>query len=164
MLVLLITLFFSLSVFSQHIPGAFGIDFGTHIKDIDVVDESKTSGGTVVYIVLPPHRVPFVKTYAVETTPRSKKVYAIWGRGEVSSKEECVQLVEDVAKRMEKEFGVKKKKPPFKAIGYYFVAGNRFAIVKCLNDNGAWNIYLQFYDGELEELAKREQQELNKDR
>ncbi|WP_457601244.1 hypothetical protein [Hydrogenivirga sp.] len=157
---LLVLTVLSLSAFSQNIPGAFGIDFGTHIKDIDVVDESKTSGGTPIYIVLPPHKVYFIKTYAVEITPKSKKVYAIWGRGSVPGKEECAKLVEGVADQMEKEFGVKRQKPPFKAVGYYFTAGDRFAIVKCLGEGDSWSIYLQFYDGKLEELARKEWQEL----
>jgi hypothetical protein len=147
-------------VLAQNIPGAFGIDFGTHIKDIDVVDTSRTSGGIPIYIVLPPHKVPFLNTYAVEITPKSKRVYAIWGRGEVSSEEECAKLVEEVASQMEKEFGVKRKKPPFKATGYYFTDGNRFAIVKCLGGEKGWRIYLQFYDGKLENVARKEWQEI----
>ncbi len=152
----LVWLFLSAQLFAQEIPGAFGIDFGTNIKDLDVMDQSKTSAGIPIYMVIPPNKVPFLNTYAVEITPKSKLVYAIWGRGEVNSLSECEDLLEKVASQMEKEFGVQRQKPPFDAKGYFFTAGNRVAIVKCLENKGKWNIYLQFYDSELEQKASEE--------
>lgn len=130
--------------FSQELKDAFGVSFGTPIKDLKVLKALKTSHGRLIYVISPPEPDPSLDTYVVETTA-DNRVMGVWGVKRSLKKEECRSLLESFARKVEKELGVGRKKPPFEVEGFFFEKGNTSVILKCLEDRTGWSFYAQFY-------------------
>ncbi len=135
--------------FAQEITGAFGIRFGTPLKDIKIIKAMKTVGGNLIYLVSPSEKVNGLDTYIVEAEPKNNRVYGIWGVKRGISKEKCVNTLEEFSSKIEKEYEIKRQKPPFNVEGYFFTKGDKTIIVKCLKDKTGWSFYIQYYDESL---------------
>jgi hypothetical protein len=61
---------------AEKITGAFGIDFGTLLKDVKVIESHVNAQ---IHNVEPPKPMSLLRFYTVDTTGADKKIYRITG-------------------------------------------------------------------------------------
>ena len=152
-----LVLFFVLinGLFAQQITGAFGYKLGEKFNFKSATDISKTTGGEPLYQVNPKKKVNFFSTYFVLITPTSKKIREIWGIGDYNNNDTCLNDLETLKIILQKKYG-KPTSPISMDKTYIFIQGKRWIDIKCNNNFDSAELYIQYVDDNLDNLAKKE--------
>ncbi|MFW5751758.1 MAG: hypothetical protein ACOCW8_00315 [bacterium] len=145
---------------AQKVTGAFGFKFGETFNINDATRTSETKNGLPLYGVTPEKPVKYFKNYFLKITPKSKKIYSIWGIGHYNSNQRCVTDLEVVKALMEKKYG-EFNKPDFSFHEIYsFYGDSKIISIKCQNNFSDADLYAIYTDTRLEEVAEKERVEI----
>ncbi len=143
--------------FAQEITGAFGIKFGSLLKELNVIKASKTTDGDPLYMIDPPIKLKLLTEYYVMVTPISKKIYSVWGIDKKLKEKECITSLEAILKALERKYKTKRKEIfSFFDTNYMISKGKVYVHVRCSNELTDYTLYVQYYHRDLMEQAKQE--------
>jgi len=124
-----IAIFSSNSFGAENITGAFGIQFGTLLKDVKVIESHVNSQ---VHNVDPPKPMSLLRFYTVDTTGPEKKIYRITGLTLENNRLACLEDLATITAILENKYG---KSEQLKTI-FRYQDGNRSVIASCDQEGG----------------------------
>lgn len=150
------------SVYAEEkIIGAFGMELGATFDPSVTIGKGSLTDGTPMYQFRPEKKFRSFDRYFVMITPKTHKIYSIWGIGdventEVGKKEQAVLMT-----ILQKKYGKPEKEGLFNSImdAKQIDQGNRYIIVKVSGFMDV-TIDIRYYDRKLRELAEKERIEL----
>jgi hypothetical protein len=119
----------SISMSAEKITGAFGIEFGTLLKDVTVL-KSHVNGQ--VHNVEPPKAMSLLRFYSVDTTGADKKIYRITGLTLENNRLACLEDLASITAILENKYG---KSEQLKTI-FRFQDGDRSVTASCDQEGG----------------------------
>lgn len=146
-----------------NIKGAFGIKFGDKLDRFKVINKVKTSDGKALYIVKPYKEVKILNNYAIMITPKSKRVYSIWGISDDMDLRECKRKLNIVARILQDKYKIKPINSLFSFGQDYVFETPYVKIYLNCNESGYsfyYNLYIRYYNKELEGLYYDEKIEI----
>lgn len=141
--------------------GAFGINFGSKLSELNILKETTLTNGNPLYRVQPPSPMNLLDTYYVLVTPKSNEVYEIWGDKDYSREEraKCKTDKNSILALLENKYG-EFKRPQFTYGDIKEIEIDNVAInIDCrnsLNDN----LSLRYQDLTILDKAEKEAKEL----
>jgi len=165
-LLILIVIFLIITVtpnsFAQdQITGAFGKKLGAIFNPKSAIGTASLNDGTPMYQFNPSKKFRFFDKYYVMITPKTHKIYSIWGIGtventEIGKKEQAVLMA-----ILQKKYGKPQKEGLFESLmdAKIIDHGNRYIIVKVSGLTDV-TIDIRYYDRKLSQLAEKERIEL----
>ncbi|MGR3174155.1 MAG: S1C family serine protease [Candidatus Scalindua sp.] len=175
----------------QKIMGAFSVKLGDYFDPSSAIETWKLKTGyrdkyrIPIYQFNPKKKFRSFDRYFVMITPKTHKIYSIWGLGRIDpgGKDECEKEQALIMELLQKKYGSQKRHAStvlervFEfAYGKSVDQGNRHVSVKCGSDQFSiesehgthlqfgYPIGIKYYDEELEKLAEKEQIEIEKER
>lgn len=145
----------------EKIKGAFGIELGQSFDPEKAIGTSQLTDGTPMYQFAPVNPYRAFSQYFVMLTPKSNKVYAIWGVGAAENtaagKKEQAVLMSILAKKYGKpaEQGLTETMYDLTHV----VQGDRRVMVK-ISGFGKVTIDIRYEDAALEKQAEKERIEV----
>lgn len=146
-----------------NIKGAFGIKFGDKLDRFKVINKVKTSDGKALYIVKPYKEVKFLNNYAIMVTPKSKRVYSIWGISDDMDLKECKGKLNIISRILQDKYQIKPINSLFSFSQNYVFETPYVKIYLTCNESGHsyyYNLYIRYYNKELEKLYYGEKIEI----
>jgi len=141
----------------EKITGAFGIKLGQTFNPQDAIGKSSLTDGTPMYQFSPKKKFRSFSTYYVLITPKTHKVYAIWGIGAMENDPSCKKEQALVMAILQKKYGKVEKDQLFSSL--YDIKqidqGNRYVLTKC-SGFGDVTLDIRYKDRKLEEQAEKE--------
>lgn len=147
----------------QHnkIEGAFGMKLGAIFDSKKAIGKGELTDGTVMYQFAPSNPFRSFKKYYVMITPKTHRIYSIWGIGnfDAQAKAEKEQML--ILELLNKKYGSQKKEGLMDSL--YDVKqvdqGDRSVVVKI---SGIMDVTLdiRYYDDKLRTQAEKERIEL----
>ena len=113
----------------EEITGAFGIEFGTLLKDVKVV---KSHVNDQIHNIEPPNPMSLLRFYTVDTTGSDKKIYRITGLTLENNRLACLEDLASITAILENKYG---KSEQLKTI-FRYQDGNRSVIASCDQEGG----------------------------
>ncbi|MCG6969954.1 MAG: hypothetical protein LJE85_09320 [Gammaproteobacteria bacterium] len=119
---------------AESITGAFGIAFGTLLKDVNVIESHVNSQ---IHNVQPPKPMSLLRFYTVDTTGDDKKIYRITGLTLENNRLACLEDLATITSILQNKYGQseqghsEKKEPIFR-----FLEGKRSVIASCDQEGG----------------------------
>ncbi len=164
----LILLLSPLIVFAggKPIKGAFGITLGQKFDPKQAIGKASLTDGTPMYEFKPKKPFRAFTEYYVLITPKTHKVYSIWGIGKVENTQKCEKEQSLIVSILEKKYGLKQEEGFTSGMmealaGLKFLSrGDRNVGVKCSGFIDDYQIEIRYYDTKLKELAEKERIEL----
>ena len=158
MVIIAIFLVIAPDVFSQEkIKGAFGLNLGAVFDPDAAIGKSSLTDGTPMYQFNPKIKFRSFTEYYVMITPKTHKIYSIWGIGNVENtgvgkREQAVLM-----NILQKKYGKPAKEGLFASLvdAKQIVQGNRYIIVKVSGFTDT-QIDIRYYDKKLNQLAEKE--------
>ena len=153
---------FALSISSsinaeEKITGAFGIELGQIFNPQDAIGKGSLTDGTPMYQFSPKKKFRSFATYYVLITPKTHKVYSIWGIGNMENDPSCKKEQALLMAILQKKYGKVEKDQLFSSL--YDIKqidqGNRYVLTKC-SGFGDVNLDIRYKDKKLEEQAEKE--------
>ena len=156
---LIFFLFFSPSVFSQVITGAFGLKLGDVFTE-DLIEVGNTEGGKIIYSFQPTNPHMSFLYFGVLLTPDTKIIYEIWAWNKFDDSAECKSNFEIVEVLLDKKYGeLKSDTISMDSESAYYKQNERYISLRCPLKFSSSPIYLQYVDKELGKLAITEEAE-----
>lgn len=150
----------------QKIMGAFGVQLGDYFDPSSAIGTGELEDGTPMYQFNPEKKFRSFDDYYVLITPKTHKIYGIWGIGTAENSQKCEKEQALIMDLLQKKYGVQEKERLFdpltdvKNIGQ----GNRDVTVKCSGFGDMsfvdMSINIRYYDRELKKLAEEERLEI----
>jgi hypothetical protein len=155
--ILLITTFANAEESISRIEGAFGISLGQTFEPANAIGESALTDGTKMYQFSPEKPFRSFKRYYVLITPKTNKVYSIWGLGDFENTPTAKKEQALIMEILKNKYGEKEKEgfmdslSDVKRVDH----GDRSILVKI---SGMVDITMdiRYYDDELRNLAEEE--------
>lgn len=155
-LVLVFGLVFSAQA-EEKISGAFGIKLGQVFDPSGSIGKGSLTDGTPMYQFSPKKKFRSFSTYYVLITPKTHKVYSIWGIGNMENNPSCKKEQALVMAILQKKYGKVEKDELFSSL--YDMKnidqGNRYVLTKCSGFSDVW-IDIRYKDKKLATLAENE--------
>jgi len=178
-LIVVCQMFSSTGIAQEPITGAFGMTLGSVYDHNSTIDIIGTTDGGQLYQFHPQNKFRSFSRYYIMITPKTDKIYSIWGIGdivkpEVGKKEQAVLM-----SILENKYGDSEREELFDSSDNVkqIDQGNRFIIVKLseenlnvdmeiinlfssskreLSDFSYVKIEIRYYDNALSQLAEKE--------
>ena len=142
---------------AEKIVGAFGIKLGQQFNPDNAIGMAKLTDGTPMYQFNPKKKFRLFKRYYVLITPKTHKVYGIWGISNMENLDTCKAEQKVLMAILEKKYGKAKKEGLMSALmdAKMIDQGNRYVLTKC---SGIVDVTLEirYYDMKLKNLAEKE--------
>lgn len=139
------------------ITGAFGIKLGQVFDPSDAIGKGSLTDGTPMYKFTPKKKFRSFSNYYVLITPKTHKVYAIWGIGNMENDPSCKKEQALVMAILQKKYGKVEKDQLFSSL--YDIKqinqGNRYVLTKCSGFSDV-SLDIRYKDKKLETLAENE--------
>ena len=146
---------------TERIEGAFGMKLG------DVFDPAKATGkgsltdGTPMYQFAPQKPFRSFKRYFVMITPKTNRIYSIWGIGDFENTPTAQKEQALIMEILKQKYGDKKKEGLLEAMtdAKQIDQGDRSVMVKV---SGMMDVTLEirYYDDTLKDVAEKERLEI----
>ncbi len=165
-LLLLNVLFIANTHGEQKIMGAFGIQLGDYFDTTSAIGTGELEDGTPMYQFTPEKKFRSFDDYYVLITPKTHKIYGIWGIGTAENSQKCEKEQALIMDLLKKKYGVKEKEGFFDPVtgAKNIDQGNRDVTVKCSGFRDMsfvdMSINIRYYDRELKKLAEEERLEI----
>ena len=146
---------------TEKITGAFGITLGQKFDTSTAIGKGSLTDGTPMYQFSPQNPFRSFKRYYVLITPKTNKVYAIWGIGDMENNEIAKNEQAVIITILQKKYG-KEQEQGLMASMYdarTIDQGNRYVMVKTSGITDV-TIDIRYYDKALEKLAEKERIEI----
>lgn len=147
--------------FSSHaeerIDGAFGLKLGDTFDKQSAISQGELTDGTPMYQFTPSKSFRSFTRYYALITPKTNKIYSIWGIGSIENDPSCKKEQALVMSILQKKYG-KPEKDGFTASLYDIKnidQGDRYVLTKC-NGYSDVTLDIRYRDNKLAELAENE--------
>ena len=141
----------------EKISGAFGVKLGQVFDPSGAIGKGSLTDGTPMYQFSPKKKFRSFSTYYVLITPKTHKVYAIWGIGNMENDPYCKKEQALVMAILQKKYGKAEKDQLFSSL--YDMKnidqGNRYVLTKCSGFSDV-SIDIRYKDKKLATLAENE--------
>lgn len=124
-----ITVFSSIAYSAEKITGAFGIEFGTLLKDVKVIQSHVNQQ---IHNVDPPKPMSLLRFYTVDTTGPNKKIYRITGHTLENNRLACLEDLSTITAILENKYGKSEQRETI----FHYQDGNRSVIASCDQEGG----------------------------
>jgi DNA-directed RNA polymerase subunit RPC12/RpoP len=143
------------------IVGSFGKQLGQVFDPSSAIGQGELTDKTPMYQFTPDKPFRSFSKYYVLITPKTHRIYSIWGRGKVESKGAGVNEQAVIMKLLEEKYGKSETKGMFDSLNdaKRIDFGNREIVVK-LDGFMDYHIEIRYYDHDLEKLAEKERLEI----
>ncbi|MHC4455340.1 MAG: hypothetical protein ACYSWS_11725 [Planctomycetota bacterium] len=167
----------------QKIMGAFGVKFGDYFDPSSAIGSGELKGKTPIYQFNPEKKFRSFDRYFVMITPKTHKIYSIWGVGRTrdGNYDKCKKEYALIMELLQKRYGSKEKEAFSNSI---FLTnsvnqGNRHVLVQCgygtdisiKSGHGhdahlqvGYPIEIRYYDQKMKKLVEKERIEIEKER
>ncbi|WP_040546342.1 hypothetical protein [Pedosphaera parvula] len=155
---------FGLSAIIAHaadkIEGAFGKKLGDVFDVSTAVGTSKLTDGTPMYEFATTNGFRSFNRYYVLVTPRTKKIYSVWGIGQAESTAAAQKEQALVMEILQQKYGNKEKEGILDALGdaKRIDQGSRYIVTKISGFTDV-TLDIRYHDRDLDKLAERERLE-----
>lgn len=151
-------LFISSFAFAEEkIAGAFGKKLGQKFSPSDSIGKSSLTDGTPLYKFDPQNKFRSFSSYYVLITPKTNKIYGIWGIGNMENDPSCRKEQALIMAILQKKYGKENKQGLTSSV--YDIKqidqGNRYVLTKCSGFSDV-TLDIRYYDKALEQLAENE--------
>ena len=142
---------------SELINGAFGLELGNVFETNDAIGRGELTDGTPMYKFLPSKSFRSFSRYFVLITPKTRKIYSIWGIGNTENDASCKKEQALVMSILQSKYGDLDKADftdslyDIKKINQ----GNRSILTKC-NGFSEATLDIRYKDDELAKIAENE--------
>ena len=145
----------------EKINGAFGIKLGQPFDPNTAIGEASLTDGTPMYQFSPEKKFRSFSRYYVLITPKSHKVYAIWGIGDIENTEICKKEQDLLMTILSDKYGEKNEEDLFSSLydSEMIIQGNRYVMTKCTGLMDI-SVEIRYKDNEYEKLAENERIEI----
>ncbi len=162
--VLFVIALMSITVFcgaEEKIVGAFGLDLGSEYDVKKAIGKSSLTDGTPMYQFSPKIKFRSFENYYVLITPKTHKIYSIWGIGKVDNVEKGKKEQALIMTILEKKYGKPEKEGFMSSMmdSSMITHGDRYVMVK-LSGFTDVTIDIRYYDRKLTEMAEKERIEI----
>ena len=158
--------FFYGNAFGQEeITGAFGINLGNNFDPSSAIGKRELTDGTPMYPFSPKKNFRSFSRYYVLITPKTQKVYSIWGIGSMENDPTCKKEQQLLMAILQKKYGKKEKKDLFSSLydTEMIDQGDKFILTKCSGFTDV-TIDIRYKDQKLEKLAENERIKLESEK
>ena len=156
-LVIFYIFFVELAYAEEKIQGAFGIKLGQVFELSNAVGQNSLTDGTPMYEFSPEKRFRSFSRYYVLITPRSHKVYSIWGIGNQENDPSCKKEQALIMAILQRKYGkIEEDKISSSLFDIKQIdQGGRYIITKCSGFSNV-TIDIRYKDKGLAALAENE--------
>ena len=142
---------------AEKITGAFGMKLGDAFDPSSAIGRHELTDGTPMYQFRPKKQFRSFSRYYVMITPKTHKIYSIWGIGRMENDPTCKKEQELVMSILKKKYGQPKKKDLTMSLfdAEMIDHGNRDIVCKCSGFMDV-TIDIRYTDRKLKELANKE--------
>ena len=144
---------------------AFGIRLGSNFDITSSIGSNLLTDGTPMYKFKPENSFRSFSRYYVLITPKTKKVYSIWGIGDIDSDAKCKKEQDLVMAILVKKYGEMDDQGLMSSLydSKTISQGDKSVSTKC---SGFSNVIIdiRYYDYELKTLAEKERIELESEK
>jgi len=141
----------------EKITGAFGLELGQTFTPQDAIGKGSLTDGTPMYQFSPKKKFRSFSTYYALITPKTNKVYSIWGIGNMENDPSCKKEQALVMAILQKKYGKEEKEQLFSSL--YDIKqvdqGNRYILTRC-SGFGDVSLDIRYKDKKLEKQAENE--------
>ena len=150
---------------ADKITGAFGKELGSVFDPSSAIGKGELTDGTPMYQFSPNKSFRSFSKYYVMITPKSHKIYSIWGIGAMENDPTCKKEQEVIMAILKKKYGQPKKKDLSMTLfdAEMIDRGNRNIVSKCSGFMDT-TIDIRYTDRALKEQANKERIELEGDK
>jgi hypothetical protein len=145
----------------DRIEGAFGLKLGDQFAPEKAVGKAALTDGTPMYQFAPEKPFRSFKRYFVLVTPKTNRIYSIWGIGEFENQPTAEKEQALLLEILKQKYGEKKKEGLMDGLLdlRQIDQGDRYVITKV---SGFTNVTLdvRYYDNALTKQAEKERLEL----
>jgi hypothetical protein len=114
---------------AEKISGAFGIEFGTLLKDVNVIESHVNSQ---IHNIEPPKPMSLLRFYTVDTTGADKKIYRITGLTLENNRLACLEDLTTITAILKNKYGQSEQKDTI----FRFQDGKRSVTASCDREGG----------------------------
>jgi hypothetical protein len=114
---------------AEKIIGAFGIEFGTLLKDVNVIESHVNAQ---IHNVEPPKPMSLLRFYTVDTTGADKKIYRITGLTLENNRLACLEDLASITAILKNKYGQSEQKKTI----FRFQDDNRSVTASCDQEGG----------------------------
>ena len=161
-----VLLIFSNNIYSNNpISGAFGIQLGEYFNPESAIGTGSLTDGTIMYQFQSEKPFRSFSRYYVLITPKTNKVYSIWGIGDMDSDGKCGKeqdLLMAILTKKYRESDNQGAMDSFMDIEKIDI-GNKRIVTKCSGYSDV-TIDIRYYDDELQIIAEEERIELESEK
>ena len=158
---ILILLFSNHAISAESITGAFGKELGQVFEPSTAIGVGELTDGTPMYQFTPVNRFRSFSKYYVMITPKTQRIYSIWGIGEMENDPTCKKEQEVILDILKNKYGQPEKKGLTMSLfdAEMIDHGDRNIIIKCSGFMDT-TIDIRYTDQQLNEIANNERIEL----
>lgn len=110
------------------IVGAFGIEFGTLLENVKVIESHVNSQ---IHNVEPPQPMSLLRFYTVDTTGPDKKIYRITGLTLENNRQACLEDLSTITSILKNKYG-----PMDQTEGFFRIQKNNRSIIASCDQEG----------------------------
>jgi hypothetical protein len=143
------------------ITGAFGVNLGDTFNPDSAIGKGSLTDGTPMYQFKPAKTFRSFTKYFALITPKTNRVYAIWGIGQMENDPTCKKEQKLIMAILQDKYGKQDKKDLFSSLydAEMISQGNRYIMTKCSGFTDV-TIDIRYKDSKLEKLAENERIQL----
>ncbi|OGT18845.1 MAG: hypothetical protein A2V90_02705 [Gammaproteobacteria bacterium RBG_16_57_12] len=157
----LLMLFCNQAFTAEKIGGAFGKELGQVFEPSSAIGKGELTDGTPMFQFNPENTFRSFSKYYVMITPKTHKIYSIWGIGTMQNDPICKKEQEVIMEILKKKYGQPKKKDL--AMNLFDAEmidhGDRVIVTKCSGFMDT-TIDIRYTDQNLKEIANKERIEI----
>lgn len=160
-LVVLLSFSFSPALAEEKIKGAFGMLLGESFDLEESIGKGSLTDGTPMYQFKPKIAFRSFSEYFVLVTPKSHKVYAIWGIGDIKNSATCKKEQKLLMAILKDKYGENKENDLFSSLYDREIISqdDRYVMTKCDGYTDV-TIEIRYEDKKYAQLAENERIEL----
>jgi len=149
----------------KSISGAFGIELGAKFDTTSIIGKGSLTDGTPMYMFEPEKPFRSFSKYYVLITPKTNKVYGIWGIGEIDSDPMCTKEQDLLMAILNKKYGETDDQGLMSTIvdAKTITIGERYITSKCSGYSDV-TIDIRYYDENLKSISEKERIEIESEK
>ena len=164
-LILVLLSISSICLSQDPISAAFGIKLGSNFDVTSSIGSNSLTDGTTMYKFKTENPFRSFSRYYVLITPKTEKVYSIWGIGDIDSDAMCEKEQDLLMAILVKKYGEMSEQSLMSSLydSKTISQGDKSVSTKCTGFSDI-TIDIRYYDHELKTLAEKERIELESDK
>ena len=164
-LILVLLSISSICLSQDPISAAFGIKLGSNFDVTSSIGSNSLTDGTTMYKFKTENSFRSFSRYYVLITPKTEKVYSIWGIGDIDSDAMCEKEQDLLMAILVKKYGEMSEQSLMSSLydSKTISQGDKSVSTKCTGFSDI-TIDIRYYDHELKTLAEKERIELESDK